>query len=199
MNSPMIQPALIAGVAIGVLTALPVVNIVNFCCCAWVVSGGALAAYLLQQNQPAPITTGDGALVGLMAGAFGAVVGSVLSIPVARAMGPLQAQIMERMLESARDMPPEMRQIFEGMRGGATGLAFLGAAFVFQLVLSLFLGVIFGAIGGLLGAVMFRSNMPPPPPPPPPQSGFAPPILTPPSNFPPAPPPPPPPLPPVPS
>lgn len=192
MNSSKLQPALIAGVVIGVLSALPVVNIVNFCCCAWVVSGGALAAYLMQQNHPAPITAGDGALVGLMAGAFGAVVGSVLSIPVALAMGPFQAQIIDRMLESARDMPPELRQIFEGMRGGASGIALMGAAFVVQLMLSLFLGAIFGTIGGLLGAVMFRSNTPPPPPPP---SGFEPQIFTPPTNFPPAPPPPP--LPPV--
>ena len=52
----------------GVLSALPLVAAGNLCCCLWVVSGGVVAAYLLQQNQSAPITPGDGALVGLLAG-----------------------------------------------------------------------------------------------------------------------------------
>ena len=51
-----LQPALLGGVFIGVLSTLPIINIGNLCCCRWVISGGALAAYLLQQNQPEPIT-----------------------------------------------------------------------------------------------------------------------------------------------
>ena len=69
MTPPKLQPALLAGVAIGVLSSLPVVNLANVCCCAWVIFGGGLAAYLMQQNHPAPIEAGDGALVGLLAGA----------------------------------------------------------------------------------------------------------------------------------
>ena len=57
----------------GVLSALPLINAGNVCCCLWVVSGGVVAAYVLQQNQTAPITPGDGALVGLLAGLIGAV------------------------------------------------------------------------------------------------------------------------------
>ena len=45
----MIQPALLGGVAMGVLSALPVINIAN-CCCAWILFGGGLAAYLMQQG-----------------------------------------------------------------------------------------------------------------------------------------------------
>src|SRR5918995_4891205 len=96
MGSSKLQPALLGGVAIGVLSALPVVNIGNFCCCAWVLLGGVLAAYLMQQNHPAPVAAGDGALVGLMAGAIGAVVGSLLAIPISMVMGPYQMQILER-------------------------------------------------------------------------------------------------------
>ena len=54
-----LQPALLGGVTIGVLSALPVINLAN-CCCAWVLFGGALAAYLMQQNHPEPIMIGDG-------------------------------------------------------------------------------------------------------------------------------------------
>ena len=49
------QPALLGGVFIGVLSALPIVQLCN-CCCVWIVGGGALAAYLQQQNQPMPLS-----------------------------------------------------------------------------------------------------------------------------------------------
>jgi hypothetical protein len=181
MGPAKLQPALLGGVAIGVLSALPVVNVANLCCCAWVVFGGALAAYLMQQNHPAPLSTGDGALAGLLAGAIGAVVGSVLSIPIAMAMGPFQAEMIDRVLQSAQDMPPEVRSWFEQWRGGmATGAA-VGIGFIFSLFFSLVFYSLFGLLGGILGAVMFRRNAPPPPPPPPPPTpGFEPPRFTPP-------------------
>ena len=190
MNPAKMQPALLGGVAIGVLSALPIVNIGNLCCCAWVVFGGALAAYLMQQNHPAPINAGDGAVVGLMAGAIGAVAGSILAIPVSMALGPFQSQILENVLEGSRDLPEEVRSIFEQMQGGLGGGAMIGAAFIFSLFFSLFFYSIFGMLGGLVGATMFRKNMPPPAPPV--DTGFTPPTFTPPStNFPPPPPPPP--------
>ena len=61
---PRLQPAFCGGLFIGVLSALPIINIGN-CCCLWVLGGGVLAAYLMQQNHPYPITAADGALVGL--------------------------------------------------------------------------------------------------------------------------------------
>ena len=107
-------------------------------------------------------------------------------------MGPFQAQIIERVLETARDMPPEARSILEGMRGGpaSVGLGIIGIIFSFFVMLVV--GSFFGLIGGLLGALMFRKNEPPPPPPPPPM-GFEPPTFTPPTFTPPPPPVPPPP------
>jgi uncharacterized membrane protein AbrB (regulator of aidB expression) len=176
-----LQPALLGGVAIGVLSALPVVNIVNLCCCAWVVAGGALASHLMQQNHPAPVNAGDGAVVGLLAGAIGAIVGTVLSVPIAMMMGPFQLQLMERVMQGAQDMPPEVRSIFEQMQGGMGGAA-LGIGFIFSLFFSLFFYSIFGLFGGLLGAVIFRKDAPPPPPP---SAGFEPPTFNPPPPLPP--------------
>lgn len=168
-----LQPALLAGLAIGVLSALPVINLANVCCCAWVLLGGALAAYLMQQNYPGPITSGDGAVVGLLAGAVGAVVSTLVSIPISFALGPFQAQVIERVLETARDMPPEAREVLESMRGGPA----IGVGIVLSFFVMLVVGTLFGLIGGLIGAVLFRKNAPPPPPPPPP--GVPPPPLSP--------------------
>ena len=55
------QPALLGGLFIGVLSALPVVNIAN-CCCLWVICGGVLTVYLQQQNLPTPVATSDAAV-----------------------------------------------------------------------------------------------------------------------------------------
>ena len=172
-----LQPALLGGLAIGVLTSLPVVNIVNLCCCAWVVFGGALAAYLMQQSHPGPVSAGDGAMVGLLAGAIGAVIGTLISVPIAMAMGPFQLEMMERMLESSRDLPPEVRGWFEQWRASMMTRATFGMALIFGLLFSLFVYSVFGLLGGLLGAVMFKKNVPPPPPP---VAGFEPPSFTPP-------------------
>jgi Family of unknown function (DUF5518) len=159
-----LQPALLAGVAIGVLSALPVVNWVNLCCCGWVLFGGALAAYLMQQNHPVPIETGDGAIVGLLAGVFGAIVATVLSIPIALAIGVSPGQMFDRALETARDMPPEARAVLEFLSGGAG----IGVLFAVNAVVMLIVGSIVGMIGGALGTILFRRNIPPQPPGPPP-------------------------------
>ena len=88
--SERLQPALWGGLFIGVLSALPIVNAGNCCCCLWVLVGGALAAYLRQQNTPYQIDVAEGAIVGLMAGVVGGVVSSVLSIPFQMMAGPMQ-------------------------------------------------------------------------------------------------------------
>src|SRR5947208_17192184 len=97
---PKLQPALFGGLAMGVLSALPLVNLGNCLCCMWVVGGGALAVYLMQQNHPYPVTSADGALVGLMAGALGGIIALLLSIPLMMAMGPLQHRIIERIADN---------------------------------------------------------------------------------------------------
>src|SRR5258708_17954072 len=109
----------------GVLSALPIVAAGNICCCLWVVCGGAIAAYLLQQNQSTPITPGDGALVGLLAGLVGALVQFVVSIPVGILVAPFERAMLQRILEMAGSMPPEMRD----MLGRYSGDTEFSAAF----------------------------------------------------------------------
>ena len=88
------NPVLVGGLVMGVLSALPIISAGNLCCCLWIISGGLVAAYVLQQNQPTPITPGDGALVGLLAGLAGAGIYLVLSIPITFLVAPLQRQVL---------------------------------------------------------------------------------------------------------
>jgi hypothetical protein len=158
MMNDRLQPALWGGVAIGVLSALPVVNYGNCCCCLWVLLGGGLAAYLRQQNTPYQIQPSEGAIVGLMAGIFGAMIGAVISIPLYLYMGPMQQQAFERVFENNPDVPPELRDF---MVRFATG----PGAWVFGLLFALCIDAVFGTLGGLLGVAIFKKNLPPPPPP----------------------------------
>jgi hypothetical protein len=169
MPASKLQPALLGGLFIGVLSALPVISIGNCFCCAWVIGGGMVAAYLLQQNQSTPINAGDGAVVGLLAGLFGAVIHLVLSIPIGLMFGPMQADLMQRITSSAGEIPPELRPMIEQMQQNA-GFTIVGALFSF--VFMVIVGVAFGALGGLLGAMFFKKDGPPPPAPPLPQNPF---------------------------
>jgi hypothetical protein len=158
--APKLQPAFFGGLFIGVLSALPIVNIGN-CCCLWVIGGGVLATYLMQQNHPYPIAAADGALAGLLAGLIGGVLGTLLSIPIEMMMGPVQRQFMEAILSRSQDMPEETRRMLENMNNRATG----GLMIAFKLMFSVCVGAVFGMLGGLLGVALFKKKDLPPPPP----------------------------------
>jgi hypothetical protein len=159
MSASKLQPALLGGLVLGLLSALPIVNMGNACCCLWVLVGGAVAAYLLQASQSAPISSGDGAGVGFLAGVVGAIVWQVVAIPVTILMGPLQARMIERLL-AAGDLPENVRPIFESLRQNA---GFSVIRFMIGSVFTLFVSVIFSTLGGLAGAALFRQKTPPPP------------------------------------
>lgn len=160
-NQGFAQPALIGGVALGVLSALPLIGpIGNACCCLWVVGGGLLAAYLLQQNRAAPITPADGLLVGLLAGLFGAVVHAAISIPLNLILGPAERAMAERFIEMA---PPEMREMFERYSGRdrAFSAGFFVVAQIVGLMFWACVGAVFASIGGVIGAAIFKKQLPP--------------------------------------
>src|SRR4029077_12946247 len=115
----------------GVLSALPIVAAGNVCCCLWVVSGGVVAAYVLQQREPAPITAGDGALVGLLAGLVGAFVYLVISIPLNLLIAPMEREIVNRFIERLGTLPPEFRDYAN--RSAAFSVVMVAVDFVIRI------------------------------------------------------------------
>jgi hypothetical protein len=158
MDSDRLQPAFFGGLFIGVLSALPFVNMANCCCCLWAISGGVLATYLRQQNSRYQVPAAEGALVGLMAGAIGGVIYVVLSLALMPILGPMQQQMFEGIMRGQEDLPPEFREMFENM-GSMT--AMVGVMHVFTAIIY----TVFGLLGGLLGVALFKKDAPPPPPP----------------------------------
>ncbi len=163
MTPSKVQPALLGGVTIGVLSALPFVMIGNCCCCAWILLGGGLSSYLMQQNHSEPIDVGDGAVVGLMAGAFGAVVWLVLSPLINTFMAPMQSGLVQQVLRESTNLPPAMRDILESTQSApAIGLGLVFCFFVMLTVMTMF-----GMLGGIFGALAIQkesaaSVIPPP-------------------------------------
>jgi hypothetical protein len=166
MHPPKLVPALLGGTFIGVLSALPLVNVAN-CCCLWLLAGGVVAAYVMQQNHPAPIRAVDGAIVGFLAGVIGAFVYVLVSLPINVVLTPIVETMRSRMLQEAQDMPAEVRQAVERFGSGSASVAI-------GFVMNLFLGMIFSTLGGLLGAALFKKPSPPPAPPPAPPEAWPP-------------------------
>ncbi len=135
-NSKMMVPALIGGLVSGILSAIPCCNIL---CCMWYMVGGAIAAYFLAKK--AKIELKDGAIVGALSGVVSAILITVLGFVLS-------------MLFSALGI---------AMGGAGTeemllnmGLGALSQIFWFFVYL--FLGVIFGAVGGVIAVKLMEKR-----------------------------------------
>ncbi len=155
-----LKPAIIGGVVLGLLSAIPFVNWVNICCCLWAILGGLLAAKMYVSSSPTPASAGDGAIVGALAGVVGGIIFIVVGIPLGiltssvvlgivsgliEGMNPDQAELMRRQMEVG---PSMVAEIFKGI------------------ILALLL-VVFSTLGGLIGISIFEKRkggtVPPPP------------------------------------
>jgi len=148
------QPALLGGLFIGVLSTLPVVNIVN-CCCLWVICGGMLVVYLQQQNSQEPIETADAVLGGLIAGAVGAVIYVGAQWMIASATVPFWQEQVRSAIEGEADIPPDLRELIINLTSNTGSLALLAA------VITVPLYAVFSMLGSLLGLAIFRKKTPP--------------------------------------
>jgi uncharacterized membrane protein len=150
-----LQPALLGGLLIGVLSALPFVSILNGCCCLWVILGGVLTSYLLQEQSRVPITGGTAAVAGLQAGMVGAVVAAILGAAVTALMGGADqfAQIPQG------DIPPQVAEMMERFRNMPAAVWYVGPFLAYIVIFP-----IFSVIGALLGVAIFKKTPPPPPP-----------------------------------
>ncbi len=134
----------IAGVGMGLLGTLPLLNFVNCILCIWCWLGGALAVVLYRRSQPGQpiISTGQGAGLGALAGLVGAIVGGITYYLTASLSEPLMTSMMKAFNMT---LPVGMQN---------PGSAFGGA--LFWLVVDLVLYPSFGALGGLIAANLLK-------------------------------------------
>ena len=147
-----LQPALLGGLLIGVLSSLPVVSM---CCCLWVLAGGALAVYLQQQKQAEPIEAADAVLSGLLAGLIGGVICAIASSVMFTLLGTAPIEEVRNQLEQNPEIPAQTREMILNLISGRGIIALI---FIFDLICYPVLAM----IGGLIGLAIFRKKTPPP-------------------------------------
>ena len=143
-----LKPALLGGLITGILSVIP---FVSTCCCIWAVLGGLLAALLYIRSSPVPVSTGEGAIVGVLAGVIGSVIYVVIGLPLAFLLGT-------------------GAQVEDALRRGGVSVPVTGVALILMsafMVICLLL--VFSAIGGLIAVPVFEKRkgdvVPPPQPP----------------------------------
>lgn len=156
-----IKPAIIGGVVLGLLSVIPFVNFVNICCCLWAILGGLLASYLYIKNSPTPVSPGDGAILGVLAGLVGAAIAIVIGIPISILMGSVMTAFFVGLIE--RIDPSQAEMMRRQVEAGQTVVS----AIINGIILAVFL-VIFSTLGGLIAVPIFekrkRDSVVPPPP-----------------------------------
>jgi hypothetical protein len=145
MNNKL-KPALLGGLIVGVLSAIP---FINYCCCIWSIGGGALAAYLYIKSSPVPVGTGDGAMVGGLAGVVGGIIYLIIGLPIALLFG--MAAMQDSLRQSGVDLP------VSGF------LLMVVAAIIGAIILA-----VLATLGGVIGVAIFEKRkgdgLAPPPP-----------------------------------
>ena len=148
-------PGLIGGAVAGILCLLAgflppdAFIILSFFCIVWAAVGGAVAAQVYIKRSPNPVRSGEGAVLGVIAGAIGALIYLALDTPIAYAIHGDYIQMV------ANQQPEKISAgAFFALSGLAGAVTILG----------------FSIIGGLIGVAIFEkrkgyhTSMPPPPP-----------------------------------
>jgi hypothetical protein len=164
--------SLICGIAIGAVSAIPGISLINCCCCAGVWMGGVLAMYLYRQQftegMP-PLESSDALMLGLMSGVIGAFTATVLNVLILTVIGPVEQELvksivgrlLDRLVEQGglqSDMADTMKEQFEQSIRDAGKLSNI----FWSLFMALILYPIFSILGALLGFAIFRPKNPPP-------------------------------------
>ena len=160
MSPNRVKAAAIGGSIAGAASEIPLLGVLNLACCALVVGGALLAVHLALRNEPptdrAPL--GAGAAIGALSGAFAAVVGTIISIPLTLLVGNMAQQGIETLLENSEVIQIEglPLELLESLTASSEGLVI--SALLLGLVMSLLLYTAFAALGGILGASIFHKK-----------------------------------------
>ena len=159
-----LQPALAGGLIIGVLSSIPLIKAGNLCCCVWVLLGGAIAARMLIKRSPyLPITTGEGAEVGALAGVVSAGVVLVIGVPLDLLLSGSNSQLLQQMADAAGD--PAFRELM--LQGAAMMRDHPILVALLTWFIQSILHIAFATVGGMIGVALFekRKGQQPPSPP----------------------------------
>lgn len=177
MNDSLVQnppsklvPVLVGGAVMAATAVIPFLNFINCACCAGIMGGAVLAAYMYKRNFPPeqPFRVSDGVTVGALSGIVGAVLAGVIAV---LSMGMTSGSFMqefETQFETMQQSPPpgsdpaqleQARQFFSQF-ADSPGIVIM---FIMVAIFVIFVG--FGALGGVIGGNIFKTKIVQAPPP----------------------------------
>ena len=172
-----LQPALIGGLVIGLLSVIPVISIG---CCLWGLIGGAVAAYILIKRSPVfRVTSGDGAVVGLLAGLVGSFIMVVINVWRSLAQWDLVLETIRQ--QGANQADPNAQETVKNLVAFLQNNSLLGALLIWIIFAVVVIGM--ALLGGIIGVALFEKRKGEPIPPQGPPPSYPPPGYPPPPNF----------------
>ncbi len=135
------KTAIIGGVIGGVLSSIPVLNLLNCCFCLLNIVGAHIGvSNYLKANPSENISNGDAAASGAISGAVAGVISGIVGFILNLVLGTVLVSLLHK------NMSPQVAQQLTQATAGGAG----------RLVMAPFLYAGMGAIGGLLSMQLFN-------------------------------------------
>lgn len=149
------QQSIILGGAVVALLSTSYLGFINCLCCLGVVVGSMLAVWHYTETNGLTIKAGEGAVMGLVAALLGSVVAVVLNYVLMQMGIRHDVALLNAILDAFREsMPPEQ---YEDLAAQAEEPLRLGP-YLFNSTLGVAVSGIFGAVGGAIGAALFKKG-----------------------------------------
>lgn len=140
------------GAAAGVVSLIPVINLLNLILMMWMAAGGILCVWLLSKENES-ISVSDAMVTGALSGAVGCALFGVVTYAFIANISPDKMERILALVNLIHSSPAEDAQLLEWIQSGQIKGMFLfviAVAFVFSLGS--------GALGGAIGRRLFLKN-----------------------------------------
>jgi hypothetical protein len=165
------RATVISGLMIGIVTGLPLINILNRCCCCGIVLlCGMMSLYLYKQeftDETPPLESSDALILGILAGIAGAFVGTIILVLSRFIFGPVDEKLLLNVLQRIQqqgsltsDMSDLTDKLIKTLEKSIEDGIQIGDI-LSELLFGLILYPIFSMLGGLIGFGIFGKKKPP--------------------------------------
>lgn len=144
---------LIGGGISGLASLLPVLHLA---CCLIPLACAILSVAIYSSSSPRPpLTTAEGFVLGAMTGLIGTTVYAVLIVPLTYLMGNFVGGWLSLLISRPAEMPYGWRPILQSVLDHFGSV--LSVILILKILGQLAIFVLFGSLGGVLGAALFRT------------------------------------------
>ena len=165
-----LRSVILGGLIIGAISGIPGLNLLNCCCCAGILLGGAISVYLYKQeftHEMPPMESSDALILGIISGIIGALITTFLGAMITLVFGQIETEMVRNLLDKLENQgtfPQSLidklrNQFEETIKEGRTVGGILGS-----MIIDLIIFPIFSMLGGLIGFGIFgkkKETIPP--------------------------------------